>query len=62
MEGIQHRRLVLADRPSARLGTCVVDRIEKDGIYDASQDPGLALQPFFEEVFDACGALNIHIN
>jgi hypothetical protein len=57
MEGIQNRRLVLADRPNARLGTCIVDRIEKDGIYDASQDPGLALAPFFEEVFEVCGAV-----
>lgn len=57
MEGIGNRRLVLADRPNARLGTCIVDRIEKDGTYDASQDPSLALQPFFEEVFDACGAV-----
>lgn len=57
MEGIQNRRLVLADRPNARLGTCIVDRIEKDGIYDASQDPGLALGPFFEEVFEVCGAV-----
>jgi hypothetical protein len=57
MEGIQNRRLVLADRPNARLGTCIVDRIEKNGIYDASQDAGLALRPFFEEVFDACGAV-----
>lgn len=57
MEGIEHRRLVLADRPSARLGTCIVDRIEKDGRYDVSQDPGVALQPFFEEIFDACGAV-----
>jgi len=55
MEGIQNRRLVLADRPNARLGTCIVDRIEKDGTYDASQDPGLALEPFFEEVFEVCG-------
>jgi len=57
MEGIENRRLVLADRPNAKLGTCIVDRIEKDGMYDASQDPGLALRPFFEEVFDACGAV-----
>ena len=57
MEGIQNRRLVQADRPSARLGTCIVDLIEKDGMYDASQDPRLALQPFFEEVFDTCGAV-----
>ncbi len=57
MEGIQNRRLVLADRPNAKLGTCIVDRIEKDGMYDASQDPGLALRPFFEEVFEVCGAV-----
>lgn len=57
MEGIQDRRLVLADRPNARLGTCIVDRIEKDGMYDTSQDPGLALGPFFEEVFEVCGAV-----
>ena len=57
MEGILHRRLVLADRPNARLGTCIVDRIEKDGLYDGSQDPALALRPFFEAVFDACGAV-----
>jgi hypothetical protein len=56
MEGILNRRLVMANRPNARLGTCVVDRIEQDGTYDPSQDPGLALRPFFEEVFDACGA------
>jgi hypothetical protein len=57
MEGILNRRLVLADRPNARLGTCVVDRIEKDGTYEASQNPALVLRPFFEEIFDACGAV-----
>jgi hypothetical protein len=57
MEGTRDRRLVLADRPNARLGTCIVDRIEKYGMYDASQDPGLALMPFFEEVFEVCGAV-----
>jgi hypothetical protein len=57
MEGIQHRRLILAERPNALLGTCILDRIEKDGRYDTDQDPGVALQPFFEEVFDACGAV-----
>jgi hypothetical protein len=57
MEGIQHRRLVLADRPHALLGTCVVDRIEKDGIYDTGEDPSIALRPFFEEIFDGCGAV-----
>jgi hypothetical protein len=59
MEGIENRRLVLADRPNARLGTCIVDRIEKNGMYDASQDPGLALRPFFEEVFEVCGAVRL---
>jgi hypothetical protein len=57
MEGIQHRRLVLADRPHALLGTCVVDRIEKDGIYHTGEDPSIALRPFFEEIFDGCGAV-----
>jgi len=57
MEGIQHRRLVLADRPNALLGTCVVDRIEKDGIYGTDESPGTALRPFFEEIFDVCGAV-----
>jgi hypothetical protein len=57
MEAIQHRCLVLADRPNSMLGTCITDRIEKDGIYDTGQDPGVALRPFFEEIFDACGAV-----
>jgi hypothetical protein len=57
MEGILNRRLVVADRPNARLGTCVVDRIEKDGTYGTGQDPALVLTPFFEEIFDSCGAV-----
>jgi hypothetical protein len=57
MEGILNRRLVVADRPNSRLGTCVVDRIEKAGKYETSQDPALVLVPFFEEIFESCGAL-----
>jgi len=34
-----------------------VDRIEKDGIYDMGEDPGITLRPFFEEIFDDCGAV-----
>ena len=57
MEGILNRRLVVTDRPNARLGTCVVDRIERDGTYAAGQDAALALTPFFEDIFDSCGAV-----
>jgi hypothetical protein len=57
MEGILNRRLVVADRPYPRLGTCVVDRIEKDGTYEIGQDPALVLTPFFEEIFDSSGAV-----
>jgi len=57
MEGILNRRLVVADRPNAMLGTCVVDRVERDGTYETGGDPALVLTIFFEEIFDACGAV-----
>jgi len=57
MEGVLNRRLVVADRPNAMLGTCIVDQIEKDGTYETGQDLVRALTPFFEEIFDVCGAV-----
>lgn len=56
MEGLLNRRLALASNPHRNFGRCVVDRIEIDGTYEAGGDSKLVLVPFFEEVFDGCGA------
>jgi hypothetical protein len=57
MEGLSGRRLVTSERPNALFGTSIVDRIEREGTYKAGQHSLSVLTPFFEALFDACGAV-----
>jgi hypothetical protein len=55
MEGLKGRYLDGTNSP--RLwGPCMVDVIEKEGIYNAGDSAAELLQPFFEEISDQCGA------
>jgi hypothetical protein len=56
MMGITDRYLPSGNRLSRGLGPCVVDPVKKDGVFREGDDPTELLRPFFEAVFDACGA------
>jgi hypothetical protein len=55
--GIEHvsgRKLFVA--PRRVLGRCLADVIEREGKYEKGDKPAELLEPFFEDVFDRCGA------
>jgi hypothetical protein len=56
MEGVKGRQLVIPPHAHRAFDSCLTDRIEQEGIYregDSTQD---LLRPFFEKVYDQCGA------
>jgi hypothetical protein len=55
MEGLKGRYLDGRNSPSL-WGPCMVDVIEIEGIYKPGDNPAESLKPFFEEIFDQCGA------
>jgi hypothetical protein len=56
MEGIEGRSLYTSERLGTILGPCTVDVIEEEGTYNDGDSAAELLQPFFEKVFDRCGA------
>jgi hypothetical protein len=55
MEGVQGRFLSLTDAFNRKGGPCMVDVIEKEGMYKLRDSASEALEPFFEAVFEQCG-------
>lgn len=57
VEGVKDRSLPLPNDPFGRTrGPCTADLIEEAGTFSLGQDPAASLEPFFEQVFEFCGA------
>jgi hypothetical protein len=55
MEGIKGRQLAIPGRPRS-LGVCYANVIEEEGVYKKGEIAAELLRPFFEKVYDKCGA------
>jgi hypothetical protein len=56
MDGIQGSQLVLPNRPGRRFGACFANSVDYEGSYSKEDKAADVLVPFFEKVFDQCGA------
>jgi hypothetical protein len=56
IEGIQGRQLVIPSPSTRRFGQCLATNIENEGTYKKDDHATELLRPFFEKVFDQCGA------
>jgi hypothetical protein len=58
LEGVSGRALPIPnDRFGRTRGPCAKNLIEKSGTYSLGDDPAGALEPFFAEIFEQCGAM-----
>jgi hypothetical protein len=61
IEQVKGQRLQLAPPPAGRVnifqhaGQCVSDNVFTEGVIDPTSDIHLALNPFFELIYDRCG-------
>lgn len=56
LEGFAGRTLYSSSPPHRPLGACISDLIEREGTYKVGDTAAELLRPFFEAVFDRCGA------
>jgi hypothetical protein len=54
MEGVQDRHL-REDALGRKIGPCLVDVIESEGVFKSGDDARQTLEPFFEKFFEECG-------
>ena len=55
MEGL-HRRHLVSNSARRTIGPCLADVIEEEGTYAKDENAAGLLAPFFEKIFDKCGA------
>ncbi len=55
MEGL-HRRQLVSNSDRRTIGPCLADVIEEEGIYAKDDNAANIFLPFFEKIFDKCGA------
>jgi hypothetical protein len=56
MEGVQDRQLVIPNRWQYPYGNCLAHLIDEEGAYKEGNKADEVLRPFFQKVFDQCGA------
>ena len=56
MEGLRDRKLMVTQPANRMIGACVSDVIDAKGTFNKGDNSAKLLRPFFEKVFDKCGA------
>lgn len=54
IEGVQGYMLSIDNYRSR--GPCIADLVEQEGVFSIGDNPALALEPFFEKLYEQCGA------